>query len=256
MQVSTRQRSVATAAVLPRQYGRAREHRWNLAPYVGHKVQIVLRDEDDRPGCHLFCSGFRLARQDAAEAAEFTTYMRQLESQHKLLPMLRYETKHFTSWSNAEDTFTRRTAQLRSDVYDVPTAFPARGFAVYPPATKLMVAVFDSQSGFEVYLGQKMPGLVTGVYSRDTNRLVIYDLQHNEQALNAREKAFQTSRGNDRTRSSLHRDGGAADHRLDAGRRFERGHARNSPSAVVQLRIAQPSRRCAAVAGRGPGVLL
>jgi Protein of unknown function (DUF1570) len=43
----------------------------------------------------------------------------------------------------------------------------------------MMVAAFDSQIGFEAHMGHRMPSGVVGVYHKDTNRLVIYDLNRN-----------------------------------------------------------------------------
>jgi hypothetical protein len=43
----------------------------------------------------------------------------------------------------------------------------------------MMVALFDSQTGFEAYLGQKLSEAVTGVYHTPSNRLVVYDYATN-----------------------------------------------------------------------------
>ena len=45
------------------------------------------------------------------------------------------------------------------------------------------VAIFDSPQGFEVYLGQKMPVGISGMYHPGTNRLLLYDQSENRQLL-------------------------------------------------------------------------
>jgi hypothetical protein len=42
-----------------------------------------------------------------------------------------------------------------------------------------MVAIFDSQTGFEAYLGGRASTAITGVYHLPTNRLVVYDFGQN-----------------------------------------------------------------------------
>jgi hypothetical protein len=39
----------------------------------------------------------------------------------------------------------------------------------------MMVAIFDSQSGFEAYLGKTLSSAVTGLYHTPSNRLLVYD---------------------------------------------------------------------------------
>jgi len=53
------------------------------------------------------------------------------------------------------------------------------------------VAVFDSQAGFEAYLGQAMPSAVTGFYHKVSNRLVVYDYGQNRAYLAGKTKAEQ-----------------------------------------------------------------
>jgi hypothetical protein len=42
-----------------------------------------------------------------------------------------------------------------------------------------MVAIFDSQAGFEAYVGQKLPPGITGLYHTKSNRLLVYDFGQN-----------------------------------------------------------------------------
>lgn len=197
MQVGIKSGWKATPLLLQRMAGKPREYCWDLADYAGQRVQIVLQDKDDRPGCYVFCSGFRLNRQGENEEAEFTAFIRQIESKQKMPPLARYETKHFSAWSNADATFTRSRLRNCEMMYSMfLDHFRKRGFAVHPPAAKLLVSVFDSQAGFEVCLGQKMPAGVTGLYNPHSNQLVLYDLQENDIALSARQRAMMLSSAN------------------------------------------------------------
>src|SRR5262249_41389723 len=98
--------------------------------------------------------------------------------------------------------------------------FRRKGFAVHEPGARLMVAIFDSQAGFNAYLGRKMSPLVTGIYHTDTNRLVTYDYGQNEAFLaSGPEKEDEVRRvdsqlDRQRYRGSLQRV--ARDHRTGA----------------------------------------
>ena len=52
-------------------------------------MRIALVDEDDRPGCHLVCGGFRLVSADEGNAREFAAHMLRLEREHRLRPLAR-----------------------------------------------------------------------------------------------------------------------------------------------------------------------
>jgi hypothetical protein len=121
--------------------------------------------------------------------------MRTLTRDKKLPTPARYESKHFSAWSNAGNDFT--TARLRDCemLYDrFFTHFRSKGFTVHRPASKLMVAVFDSQVGFEGYLDQKMPPNLVGIYHPVSNRLVVYDINQNRAVLEGKQKALEISR--------------------------------------------------------------
>src|SRR5260370_6574291 len=110
-----------------------------------------------------------------------------LARERKLFPMTRYDSRHFIAFSNADESYSK--SQLRNCELMVSLFyehFRRKGFAVRQPANKLMVAMFDSQTGFEAYLGRRMPSLVTGIYDRDSNRFVLYDYGQNQ--------AFQASK--------------------------------------------------------------
>jgi len=163
-----------------RTQGRVNEYAWNVSALGGQKVQIAIVDRDERPGCYLYCTGFRFTRVDDLEAKEFATFVHRLEQENKLPPLTRYESKHFTAWSNAEERYTemrlRNCELIHGMFFD---HFRRRGFNVRPPAVKLMVAIFDTQTGFEAYLGHAMPVHIMGIYHPVTNRLVVYDIDQN-----------------------------------------------------------------------------
>ena len=181
--------------LLPRLHGWPREYCWGVTGYAGRKVQIILGDEDPRPGCHIFCSGFRILAWDESQVPAFTRYMVGLTNRHQLAPPVRYDSRHFTALSNADDRFTRLRLSNCEQIYALFfDHFRPKGFVVEPPPFKLMVAIFDSQEGFEAYLGQKMSPYITGMYHPDTNRLVVYDYGGNEIFLANQIQALQYSR--------------------------------------------------------------
>ena len=47
--------------------GKPRAYFWNLANLAGQTLRVALVDEDKRPGCHVWCSGFRLIPNDLFE---------------------------------------------------------------------------------------------------------------------------------------------------------------------------------------------
>ncbi|HZT79204.1 MAG TPA: DUF1570 domain-containing protein, partial [Gemmataceae bacterium] len=183
--------------------GRPREYVWDLSAYVGQTLRVVLVDEDKRPGCHLACSGFRLVPADVFDSREFSRFMVRLADQNKLAPVARFDSKHFLALSNADDDFTQRRLNNCELIYDLFfDHFRKHGFRLREPAGKLMVAVFDSQAGFEAYLGQPMPTAVTGVYNKKTNRLLVYDYGQNRDFVAARRQNQQQAH---RIRSDLDR---------------------------------------------------
>jgi hypothetical protein len=129
--------------------------------------------------------------------------MARLARTHDLAPMERCDSKHFVAIGNAATEYTEERLADCETIYALFfDSFRHRGFAVHEPSSRLMVAVFDSQAGFEAYLGGPMPAALTGVYHTPTNRLVVYDFAQN--------RAFQAGwkRGEEITRgmaSSLER---------------------------------------------------
>jgi hypothetical protein len=165
-----------------------REYMWDITNYVGQKLQIVIMDQDERPGYHVYCSGFRYTRRDDFDGAEFAKFMLKLEDEHKLPPLQRYESKHFMALSNADEEFTVMRIRNCELIYSMfLDHFYRRGFQVREPGYKMMVAVFDAQTGFEAYIGQRVPATIVGVYHLPTNRLVIYDINRNNLILARRE---------------------------------------------------------------------
>jgi hypothetical protein len=179
-----------TDRVLPAANGQAREYIWRVSNYIGQPLRIALVDDDPRAGCHLFSSGFRIVSSDDFESREFGRFMVRLAKEHKLSPVSRFDTKHFLALSNAEDKFTEMRLHNCELIYEVFFShFRRRGFQLRPPAGKLMVAIFDSQAGFEAYLGHKMPSSTTGVYHPASNRLLVYDFGTNETFVAQRRQA-------------------------------------------------------------------
>jgi hypothetical protein len=152
------------------------EYLWPVEHLAGQRVRIALIDQDDRPGCHVFCSGFRIVPRDEYLGREFADHMVRLAREHQLAPMTRYDSKHFLAVSNAADDFTEERLGNCETMYDLFFEhFRRKGFRVRRPPGRMMVAIFDSQAGFEAYLGRSMPSLITGVYHPPSNRLVVYD---------------------------------------------------------------------------------
>src|SRR5262249_37855296 len=128
-----------TAHILYCPERKAREYVWHLESYVGQTLRIALLDEDRRPGCHLFCSGFRIWPASQLEVREFAQLMVRLTEEHQLLPVSRYDSKHFVALSNADDAFTEARLQncelIHSLFFD---HFRTRCFPVKEPVGKLM----------------------------------------------------------------------------------------------------------------------
>jgi hypothetical protein len=166
--------------LLPPEKGKPRNYLWNVEKHTGRRVRIALIDADSRPGCHVVCSGFQIVTRDEINYHQFADAVRKLEATHKLRRMSRYTTDHFLAYSNADPAYT----EYRLDNCEMIHAeffkhFRKRGFAVAAPEEKMMAVLFDTQSGFEAYLGRSMPAAVTGVYHPPSNRLVVYDFATN-----------------------------------------------------------------------------
>jgi hypothetical protein len=183
--------------------GKAREYAWDVGRLAGRVVRIALVDDDARPGCHVVCSGFELLGRDEANAQEFAEAVRRLQARHKLRRMERYSSAHFLAYSNANEGDTEYRLYNCETIHAVFFKhFRRRGFDAAEPAEKMMVALFDSQAGFEAYLGQSLGAAVTGVYHPPTNRLVVYDYGTNSAFLAGKKRIEQEARrgANDRDR--------------------------------------------------------
>lgn len=165
--------------------GQPRTYAWEVAPFAGKLMQIVLIDQDDRPGYSLWAGGFRIIGSDPATTgdlldADFGPRMLSLQEKHRLTPMARFDSKHFTAISNAGDAFTAerlRNCEVFHDLFL--KHFKEKGFSVVPPPNRMMIAIFDSHEGFDAYFGERMPSGIAGVYDPKTNRLVLYDYATN-----------------------------------------------------------------------------
>ena len=58
-----------------------------------------------------------------------------------------------------------------------------------------MVAVFDSQAGFEAYLGRGMSSAILGIYHTPSNRLVVYDYARNRAFQERKRRGEEIARG-------------------------------------------------------------
>jgi hypothetical protein len=183
--------------------GKSRDYVWRVSAFQGQQLRVVVIDKDERPGCHLYCTGFRFESSDSFEGREFGKYMVRIAEEHKLPPVARFESKHFVGLSTADDGFTIQRMQNCELMYDLfYDHFIRKGFRLYEPGHKLMVAIFDSQDGFDAYFGQALPSVVAGIYHPETNRLVVYDLGQNSEFL-AVKKYLEGQKK--RIRSDLHR---------------------------------------------------
>jgi hypothetical protein len=166
--------------LLPSLKNRPRDYVWQVAAHAGEKVRIAVIDDDDRPGCYVFCSGFQFITADEINGRAFAEEMRRLEQTKHLPPMTRLDSEHFMAVGDADDDAIEHRLYNCETIYAIFfDHFRRKGFAVRPPAGRMMVAAFDSQEGFEAYLGGTMSTAITGMYDRDGNRLVIYDYARN-----------------------------------------------------------------------------
>jgi hypothetical protein len=171
--------------------GRPCEYQWDVSAYAGQPVRIAVIDRDTRPDCFVLCSGFRILVHEDSSGKEFAATMLKLTREHNLGPMERYDSKHFMAITNAVDEYTEERLSNCETIHALFfDHFRSKGFAIREPSAKMMVAVFDTEEGFEAYLGTRMPTSVTGIYHRVSNRLVVYDYATNR-ALKAMKRAGQ-----------------------------------------------------------------
>ncbi len=179
-QVQTQQGWETATTLLPSRKGQPCEYQWQVDNFAGQTVRIVLIDEDDRPGCSVFCSGFQILSRDDLHAEEFGALMSRLSQQGRLAPATRYDTPHFLAFSTADEQDTDQRLYNCEMIYHLfYRHFRRRGFSLREPTGKLMVAIFDSQAGLEAYLGYRLSSAITGLYHPASNRLLVYDLGSN-----------------------------------------------------------------------------
>lgn len=188
-QVHTSDGWLKSSSLLASREGAAYEYRW-LVPLSSRNLTVTLIDDDARPGHHLVCSNVRILTRADVESQEFGQFMVQLQKQHKLSAMARYDTAHFTALSNAEEEFSKARLQncemLHRRFFE---HFRAKGFTIKEPTTKLMVAIFENETGFKAYLGPQELRGAQGFYHTITNRLIIYDYRENKQFQTIRQEA-------------------------------------------------------------------
>jgi hypothetical protein len=194
-QVHTASGWAAAPRLLPPAGGKPYEYQWNVADLAGQTVRIAVRDDDDRPGCFVFCTGFRFVPRDEINGREFADFMRKLARDRKLAPMTRLDSKHFLAIGNADEGFIEECLYHCETIYPVfLDHFRRRGFPVREPNGRLMVAVFDTQAGFEAYVGRPMGPAVRGIFHTPSNRLVVYDFGQNREFLDSKARAEREAR--------------------------------------------------------------
>jgi hypothetical protein len=220
-QVRTEKGWQAAPTLLPLVNGRLREYRFPVADLAGQAVRIAIADEDARPGCHVICSGFRFESRDDLNGRDFAEHMIRLVHDNRLAPVTRFDSRHFMALSNAGDDFTEDRLYNCETIYALFFEhFRQKGFAVREPHEKLMVAVFDTQAGFEAYLSGKPSSALRGGYHQPSNRLVVYDYGQNRAFLSEKQLADREARqapsnlARERAVGSVNR--AAANYRSDA----------------------------------------
>ncbi len=189
---------ITATALLGPWEGKPRDYSWDVASLVGQRLQIVILDQDDRPGSHVYCGGFQIeeanAKANANQDNDFAQFMVDLQKKHQLQPMARFDSKRFAAYSNASESFTALRLRQCEVFYDLFfNHFHQRGFAMYHPSQSLMLAVFDGPQGVDAYLGIKLPAGITGMYHPTTNRLLLYDLSENRALVAQRKQALDVA---------------------------------------------------------------
>jgi hypothetical protein len=192
--------------LLPADGGKPREYVFSLADRVGDTVRIIVVDHLDKPGQFLWCSGFTIEPADRFETREFVNVMEALAREHKLSPMeTPFRSKHFVAVSNTDEKFI--TEQLRRcELMHLMflNHFAVKGFQLKPPASRLMVAIFDNQEGLEAYVGHRVAPTLAGVFHLASNRLVVYDFGRNRTLVASKERfEAQVQKLNDWQRAHL-----------------------------------------------------
>jgi hypothetical protein len=183
-------------SILSPENGKPREYAFDVREFAGQTLRLAVIDDDKRRDCFLVCGGFRFVAADEFDAREFGRFMHHLTDENKLAPAACFESQHFTAYSNADDDFAAMRLNNCELIYDVFfDHFRKRGFRIHEPACKMMVAVFDSQAGFEAYVGQRLPGAITGMYHPKTNRLVVYDYGQNRDFVQIKRDARAMAKG-------------------------------------------------------------
>lgn len=181
--------------LLPPDGRRLREYRFDVAKLAGRRVRVALIDSDERPGCHVLAGGFAVATRDDRNSQEFAADMVKLQKTHGLAKMMRYETRHFLALSNAPAADSEYRLQSCEAIYAAFfDHFRKRGFETAPPAEKMLVAIFNTQAGYEALLGGSFGDGNTGVYNRLTNRLAVYDVGTNRSFVKGKRNLDSTAK--------------------------------------------------------------
>jgi Protein of unknown function (DUF1570) len=181
------------------------EYAWNVEALAGKTVRLALLDDDPRPGCFLICSGFQMLTDDRTLDREFEKEVHEFERSHHLTPMIRCESQHYLALSNAESSFSEFRLGNCEVLYGAFFQhFRGKGFKISEPAGKLHAVVFQSQASFNDFASAKLSPFVTGIYTFNTNRLLMYDFGNNKEFVaskrKAEERGQQITSYNDRQR--------------------------------------------------------
>ena len=219
-QVKQGDRWLAAPTLLGPNGGQLREYRWPLDGYAGKRVRIAVVDSDDRAGCHVVTTGFRLVTREDLEAQQFARRMRDIREKHRTSKPQRYDSTHFMALSTADAAYSEYRLHNCETIHALFFEhFRKRGIAVRIPTEKLMVAIFDSQDGLDAYMGQKISSSVTGLYQKDANRLVVYDYGTNRAFASAVARAAFAMKGVpsdlERENNRVRFDRAVRDHRDD-----------------------------------------
>src|SRR5262249_26881686 len=91
----------AAKAVAGPEGEKIREYRWPVDQHPGKRVRIAVIDTDNRAGCYIISTGFRIVTRNEMNARQFVAEMTELRARHRLPRIVRYDSKHFMALSNA-----------------------------------------------------------------------------------------------------------------------------------------------------------
>jgi Protein of unknown function (DUF1570) len=165
------------------------QYSWSVADLAGRPVRIALVDDDSNSGAYVICTGFTLVEGDSPVDAAFEQEAIRYAQDKRLASMMRLDSAHFLAMSNADEQFSNLRLQNCELMYvQFFDHFRRKGFVLQEPAGKLHAAIFDTQAGFEGFVGHKVSSQTTGIYLFQSNRLAMYDFATNRTFAATRQK--------------------------------------------------------------------